>query len=65
MSDDRSSFKISEFCTRNGISRGKYYTMKKKDKGPREMDVDGMPRISAEAERKWQKACEAKGKKAA
>jgi hypothetical protein len=54
-----SSFTINEFCARNKLSRGKFYALRRKGKGPREMDVDGMTRISAEAERDWKQAGEA------
>ncbi|MGB9043803.1 MAG: transcriptional regulator [Pseudolabrys sp.] len=53
-----SSFTINDFCARNGLSRGKFYALRRKGLGPREMDVDGMTRISAEAERDWKEASE-------
>ena len=55
---DASSFPINEFCQRNRISRGKFYGLRRKGKGPREMNVDGMTRITAEAERDWQRSLE-------
>jgi hypothetical protein len=56
---DRSSFTISEFCQRNGISRGFYYKLKGKGLGPREMSPDGnLIRISVEAEVAWKLAAE-------
>jgi hypothetical protein len=54
------SFTISEFCQRNKISRGYYYTLKKIGRGPDEMSPDGkLKRITARAEAAWQKAGEA------
>jgi hypothetical protein len=56
---DRSAFTISEFCQRNGISRGMFYKMQAAGKGPRLMEIGSHKRISAEAELDWKRACEA------
>jgi hypothetical protein len=57
--DQHTSFSIDTFCARNEFSRGFYYKLKRTGRGPREMRVDGLIRITAEAEREWQKAREA------
>jgi hypothetical protein len=57
--DDVSSFPIGVFCKRNAMSRGKFHKLKRDGKGPREMDVGGMIRISVEAEAAWRRECEA------
>ena len=49
---------ISQFCTRNNISRSFFYKLKKRRKAPRIMDVDGRQIISPEAERDWRLARE-------
>jgi hypothetical protein len=46
-------FSIREFCKRNRLSRTKYYDLKKKGLGPREMHYGNRIRITAEAERDW------------
>ena len=51
------SFNISEFCARHGISRGKYFGMRKVGIGPAEMRLGpGTVRITREAELDWQRA---------
>jgi hypothetical protein len=52
---DRSSFTISEFCARNGFSRGFYYKMKRAGIGPREMIINDLIRIPVEAEADWKR----------
>jgi hypothetical protein len=54
----RRSFSIGEFCLRNGgMSKGSYYTMKKRGLGPAEMrplgKASGIVLISEEAETAW------------
>jgi hypothetical protein len=56
--DDISSLTKDLFCERNGISKSKLRDLDKKKKGPRYMDVDGMQRISIEAEAEWRRQCE-------
>jgi hypothetical protein len=51
--NDRSAFTISEFCARNGFSRGFYYKMKKAGIGPRELVINDLIRITVEAELAW------------
>jgi hypothetical protein len=54
-----SSFSIDQFCQRHGFSRGKYFAMRKAGIGPAEMRLGpNMVRISAEADRAWQRARE-------
>jgi hypothetical protein len=53
------SLSISQFCQRHGISRGKYFDMRKAGIGPAEMRLGPkLVRISAEADRAWQHARE-------
>ena len=53
----RSSLSIDQFCTRHGISRGKYFAMRKAGIGPAEMRLGpNMVRITDEADRAWQHA---------
>jgi hypothetical protein len=59
MESERSSFSINEFCTRHRISKGKYFAMRKAGIGPVEMRLGhALVRITAEAERAWQRARE-------
>jgi hypothetical protein len=53
---DLSSMTKSTFCVRNEMSRTKFGGLKVK---PRTMWVDGMERISIEAEADWRRECEA------
>jgi hypothetical protein len=53
------SLSISQFCKRHGISRGKYFTMRRLGIGPAEMRLGpSLVRISAEADLAWQHARE-------
>ncbi len=54
----KAAFRIKEFCGRNSLSETTYHKLKARGLGPREMVVDGMIRISADAERDWQRARE-------
>jgi hypothetical protein len=56
---EHSAFTINEFCARNKLSRSKFYQIRRKGLGPREMEIDGLRRITAEAEAAWKKANEA------
>jgi hypothetical protein len=52
-----SSLTIDQFCTRHGISRGKYFAMRKAGIGPAEMRLGrALVRITDEADRAWQQA---------
>jgi hypothetical protein len=53
--NERSSFTISEFCDRNGFSRGFFYKMKKAGIGPRELIIGDLIRITVEAEADWKR----------
>ena len=41
------------FCLSNAISESKYFDLKRKGKGPREIELDGRIIITPEAERDW------------
>jgi hypothetical protein len=59
MESERSSFTINEICKRNHISRGKYFAQRRAGLGPVEMHLGpSTVRITAEAERAWQRARE-------
>lgn len=49
----RSSFTIEEFCLRNGLSNWFYLRMRKEGLAPQEMRVNGIVRITLQAERQW------------
>jgi hypothetical protein len=57
--DQQVSFTISEFCARNRISVATFYKPKKVNAAPRTMTVLNAIRITADAEREWQRAREA------
>jgi len=61
---ERASYSIPEFCRRNGISRGSYFTLREMGNAPRELrptgKTKGIVRISAQAEADWIRACEAR-----
>ena len=44
---------IAEFCESEGISKSKYYKMKKAGTTPDEMRVDGIIRITPMSHAKW------------
>ena len=44
---------IREFCIAERISRSKYYDLQKVGRGPDELRVDGIVRITPEAHREW------------
>ena len=44
---------IPSFCESNAISESKYFDLKRKGKGPREIELDGRTIITPEAERDW------------
>jgi hypothetical protein len=50
---------IPSFCVSNAISESKYFDLKRKGKGPREIDLGGRTIITPEAERDWRAAREA------
>lgn len=52
---DLSSMTIDTFCARNEMGRTKFNELKSKGVGPAMMDVDGMQRISIEAEQRWRR----------
>ena len=56
----RSSFTKSEFCQRNAISIAFFYKLRRQGKGPREM----LGRITADAEKDWQREREAEAAQA-
>ena len=50
---------ILSFCESNAISPSKYYALKRQDRGPREIELDGRIIISPEAEIAWRRQMEA------
>jgi hypothetical protein len=50
---------ILSFCISNAISESKYYDLKRKKKGPREIELDGRVIITPEAEADWRREREA------
>jgi hypothetical protein len=50
------AFSIPVFCLRNAISKPFYYKMRSLGLGPDELRVEGIVRITAEAETAWQRA---------
>jgi hypothetical protein len=46
------------FCLSNAISESKYFDLKRKGKGPREIELDGRIIITPEAERDWRLSME-------
>jgi hypothetical protein len=54
--DDIVSLTIEQFCRRNQISGTTYHRLKREGKGPREMYIGWLVRVSLDAEREWQAA---------
>ena len=53
---ERAAYTIPEFCFRNSISRPTYHRLRAQGRGPAEMRIGlNMIRITAEAERDWQR----------
>jgi hypothetical protein len=52
---------IREFCRKKRLSKAKYYDMRRKGRGPREKRDGKWVRISAEAERDWDRERELAG----
>jgi hypothetical protein len=52
-----------EFCVAHDISEGHYANLRKKGLAPDEIDVDGVIRITDEAEQRWIAARAAAAKK--
>jgi hypothetical protein len=50
---------IPSFCESNAISESKYFDLKRKKKGPREIELDGRIIITPEAEADWRREREA------
>jgi len=50
---------IASFCIANAFSQSKYYDLKRKGKGPREIEIDGRILITPEAEADWRREREA------
>jgi predicted DNA-binding transcriptional regulator AlpA len=50
---------ILSFCESNAISESKYYDLKRKKKGPREIEIGGRVIITPEAELDWRREREA------
>jgi hypothetical protein len=58
MSDTDHSQTILEFCISERISRAKYFQLKAEGRGPREMRIGKLVRISPEARRDWRRSLE-------
>jgi hypothetical protein len=57
MTEVTTSFNIKQFCEKHGISRGKYFSLRRAGLGPVEMRLGpGTVRITHEAELDWQHA---------
>ena len=52
------AFTIAQFCEHHQISRALYNTLRAQGKGPREMHVGAVTRISIEAAASWRKRME-------
>ena len=53
---ERAAYTLAEFCFRNHISRPAYHRLRAEGRGPVEMRIGlNMIRITAEAERDWQR----------
>jgi hypothetical protein len=50
-----SNLTIDEFCTREALSRAKYFVMRRQGRGPREMRDGKWIRISVEARADWRR----------
>jgi hypothetical protein len=50
---ERASWTIAEFCLRHRFSKATYYELKKRGRAPREMNINGVKRISHTAEADW------------
>jgi hypothetical protein len=59
----RRAFRVVEFCAAHGVSRGKYYQLKKLGLGPHETDVDGVIIITEEDAARWRKQRSAASRK--
>jgi hypothetical protein len=55
---DNTASTIFEFCRRKKISKAKYFEMRRKGRGPREMRDGRWVRISPESERDWDRELE-------
>ena len=51
------SWRINEWCGRRKVSRSQYYKLKREGRGPDTIDSGG-PRITEDADRRWQEARE-------
>lgn len=52
------AFDVDEFCRRNRISRGTFYNLRKRRKGPRVMKVGSRTIVTPEAEDDWRRDME-------
>src|SRR3954466_15094625 len=50
---------IPSFCESNAISESTYYSLKRRGKHPRELEIDGTVRITEQAEADWRREREA------
>ena len=59
----RLAFRIAEFCAAHGVSRAKYYELKKLGLAPHETNVDGVTIITGEDAARWRKQRSAASKR--
>jgi hypothetical protein len=59
----RRAYRIVEFCAAHGVSRAKYYELRKLGLGPHETDVDGVIIITEEDAAVWRKKRSAASRK--
>ena len=60
---ERRAYRIVEFCAAHGISRAKYYELRKLGLGPHETNVDGVIIITEEDATRWRKQRSAASRK--
>jgi hypothetical protein len=53
MENERVAYKIPEWGTRYGFSRAKAYQIIAAGRGPRVVEIDGLQRITREADDEW------------
>jgi len=63
LSESGQAYSIPQFCQRNGFSRSKYYELPAEDR-PDIMNINGVLRITPEAEDKWRRRMETKARAA-
>ena len=59
----RRAYRIVEFCAAHGVSRAKFYELRKLGLGPHETEVDGVIIITEEDAARWRKQRSAASRK--